>query len=413
MSLLYNTGIQLTALLYALASLFNRKARAFVRGRRALIAQLRSAYARQTAPVIWIHCASLGEFEQGRPLIERMKVALPDYSILLTFFSPSGYEVRHNYAQADHVFYLPWDTPRKAREFVEAVNPVLAVFVKYEFWYNYTRQLTRRNIPVVSVSSIFRNNQIFFRPAGSFFRSILRNFTHFYVQDDESLRLLKGIGITQCTIAGDTRFDRVQQIAALAAEMPEIQRFKENQRIMVIGSSWPEDHQVLIPFINNHRYQLKFIIAPHEISEANLHHIERQLTVKHLRFSALAAQDPSSFQVLIIDNVGLLSSLYRYGEYAFVGGAYGAGLHNTLEPACHGLPVFFGDKNYKKFREAVELLGYGAAFTIHDTEDLVEKYEMINTPDNFMGASQAARLYVQENTGATEKIIEGIRSMIP
>jgi 3-deoxy-D-manno-octulosonic-acid transferase len=361
--------------------------------------------------VVWVHCASLGEFEQGRPVIEALKREFPRYKILLTFFSPSGYEVRKNYAQADYVFYLPLDTPGNAKRWVETVRPRLAIFVKYEFWLNYSRELKRKNLPLISVSTIFRPSQVFFQSYGKTFRGILKNFNYFFVQTHESANLLKSIGINNYLLAGDTRFDRVYQITQSPEEIPVAKRFKGIEKVMVAGSCWPEDIDVLAPFINEK--QLKFIVAPHEIGGDFITSIQKVMEVKSILYSqATEIQNLDDYQVLIIDNVGMLSRLYRYGEFAYVGGAFGKGLHNILEAACYGIPIFFGNKNYQKFNEANDLIMRGGAFEINDFSELKEKYEMVNMPETFLLACEVTRSYVEENLGATEKIISYCRKLL-
>lgn len=367
--------------------------------------------ASNTSPVVWIHCASLGEFEQGRPIIERIRKEFPAYKILLTFFSPSGYEVRKNYTGADYVFYLPFDTPNNARKWVEVTNPALAIFVKYEFWYNYSEQLRRARIPLISASAIFREDQIFFRSSGSPLRKVLRNFNHIFVQNQSSAKLLQSINITNVTIAGDTRFDRVYEITSSKERIQTAEQFKGDEKVMVAGSCWPEDIEVLAPFITE--TPIKFIIAPHEITEEFLTEIEKAIVGKTIRFSK--ATDEAGLEdakVLIIDNVGMLSKLYRYGEFAYIGGAFGKGLHNILEAACYGIPVFFGNKNYQKFNEAQELIMHGGAFEVNDFADLRGKYEMLNTPENFMLACEVTRNYVLHNLGATDKILQYCRNVL-
>jgi 3-deoxy-D-manno-octulosonic-acid transferase len=404
MLLLYNLSITFLRVTYALAAGFNPKARAFVYGRKDYFNRLKQKLSSNTAPLIWVHCASLGEFEQGRPVIEKIRVAYPHIKILLTFFSPSGYEVRKNYNQADYIVYLPWDTERNANRLIDIANPRLVFFVKYEFWYHYTHQLTRRNIPVISVSAIFRPQQLFFRSYGGFYRNILNHFRRIFVQNDESLRLLKSIDITHVTRAGDTRFDRVNQLVRQSEDIELARIFKDNQRIMVIGSCWAEDLEVLIPFINERHGNLKFIIAPHEINEEFIAELERALSVRPVRYSK-ADHSVSHADVLIIDNIGMLGRLYRYGEYAYIGGAFGKGLHNILEAACYGIPIFFGNRNHQKFQEAVDLINRGGAFEVADYRDMKAKFELIHVPENFLLACEVTRHYVEENLGATDKIM--------
>lgn len=381
-------------------------------GRRGLRVRIQEAFSANTHKVVWVHCASLGEFEQGRPLMERWKQEFPEYKILLTFFSPSGYEVRKNYTLADWVFYLPWDTQKNAAAFLNAAKPTLAVFVKYEFWYHFSTELKKRSIPTLSIASIFRQEQLFFKSYGGFYRGILKKFSHFFVQNYASADLLKSIGITSVSVAGDTRFDRVVEIASKAESIPLVEVFKGGEKVMVIGSAWPEDMEVLAPFINEQGRYLKFIIAPHEIDEARLTEIEQCIQQKHVRFSKAEEKRVSDCGVLIIDNIGMLSRLYRYGEFAYIGGAFGKGLHNILEAACYGIPVFFGNKSYQKFQEANDLMNRGGAFEVADYNDLLAKYEMVTTPENFLTACEVTKTYVHENLGATDKIMSYCRNIL-
>ncbi|HEY0655027.1 MAG TPA: glycosyltransferase N-terminal domain-containing protein [Chryseosolibacter sp.] len=404
MILVYNLAISVLSVLLRAASLFHSKAKAFVTGRRNILHSIKVSLAGNRSPVIWIHCASLGEFEQGRPIVEALKENYAAHKILLTFFSPSGFEVRKNFPLADYVFYLPWDTRANARQLVEAVDPVMAIFVKYEFWYHYAAELKKKNIPLLSVSSIFRTNQIFFRSYGALHRRILRNFTWFFVQNHESIKLLNSIGLTNCTRTGDTRFDRVRKIQMASERVPLVEAFKNNQKVFVVGSSWQEDLDLLIPFINENR--LKFIIAPHEIKETSILSLENALQVPSIRYSRATGKNLEDVSVLIIDNIGMLSKLYRYGEFAYIGGAFGKGLHNILEAASNGIPILFGNRNYEKFQEAVDLINRGGAFAVADFPDLKAKYEMLNVPESFLLACEVTRQYVQDNLGATEKIME-------
>lgn len=408
---LYNLAIQTLSFGARFASLFNQKARALVSGRKNLLTSVQHALSSNTSPIVWVHCASLGEFEQGRPIIERLRKEFTNHKILLTFFSPSGYEVRKNYPGADYVFYLPFDTPNNARKWVEVTAPALAIFVKYEFWYNYSQELHKAKIPLISASAIFRDDQVFFKNTGSPFRKVLRNFDHFFVQNQASAKLLQSIGINNVTIAGDTRFDRVYEITSSKESITVAEQFKSDDKVMVAGSCWAEDMDVLAPFINE--TQIKFIIAPHEITESFLHEIERSVVGKTIRFSkATNEAELEGAKVLLIDNVGMLSKLYRYGEFAYVGGAFGKGLHNILEAACYGIPVFFGNRSYQKFNEARELIMLGGAFEVNDFADLRSKYEMVNTPESFMLACEVTRNYVLNNLGATEKVLQYCRKVL-
>lgn len=412
MLFIYNSLLFLVRCGYSLAGLLNLKAKAFNVGRRHIFERLKSQLKSNTSPVIWVHCASLGEFEQGRPVIEKLKAEFPRHKILLTFFSPSGYEIRKNYDQADYVFYLPWDTKKNAAQFISIANPVLAIFIKYEFWYHYSNQLKKRDIPLLSVSSIFREDQLFFKGYGGFYRKILFNFTHFFVQNEESVKLLNSINITHCTKAGDTRFDRVNELVKRAADLPLVTRFKNNEKIMVIGSCWPEDLDVIVPFINENYHHIKFIIAPHEITESFIGNLERSLNAESFRYSQAETANPEKAHVLIIDNIGMLSRLYKYGEFAYIGGAFGKGLHNILEAACYGIPIFFGNKSYHKFQEAIDLINRGGAFEVSDYLDFKNKYETVTLPQTFLLACEVTRQYVEENLGATEKAMQYCRKLL-
>lgn len=407
MKVLYNISIFFAGVGLRLASPFNTKAREFVTGRKHVFKKIKAALEGNQQPIIWVHCASLGEFEQGRPVIESLKRDFPDHKIFLSFFSPSGYAVRKNYAHAAYVFYLPLDTSGNARRLVWILKPRLAIFVKYEFWYHYFRELKRNNIPLLSVSAIFRKDQHFFRKGGGFSRKILKHVTYFFVQNQESFDLLRSINIYNVAVSGDTRFDRVKEIANNKDEVEIAKRFKGNEKLFVIGSAWQEDLDILVPFINEGK--LKFIIAPHEIDETQIRDLQRSLVEKSVLYSQAATRDLEDYSVLIVDNVGLLSRLYRYGEFAYVGGAFGKGLHNILEAACYGIPVLFGSKNYGRFQEAVDLINRGGAFAIHDYPDLKRKFELLNVPETFLLACEVCRQYVDENTGATGRIIDYCR----
>ncbi len=404
MEIMYNLGIHLLAIGYQIAALFNEKARLFIAGRTGIFNQL-SKSIKSTRNLVWIHCASLGEFEQGRPVIESIKEKFPGVKILLTFFSPSGYENKKDYDKADFIFYLPWDKPKNAKRFIEITQPVLAIFVKYEFWYHYSNELKKKNIPLISVSCILRPDQVFFKPYGGLFRKILSNFNHFFAQNQETVDLLARLNIN-ATLAGDTRFDRVYEITQTAKEIGIAKKFKNDLKLFVAGSCWPADMDVLYPMINENPHQLKFIIAPHEISESFIKNIENSISAKTVRYSQ-AKENVGDFQVLIIDNIGLLSKLYRYGEFAYVGGAFGDGLHNILEAACYGVPIFFGNKNYKKYQEANDLIMRGGAFEVADYSDLKTKYQALNNhPENFLLACEVTKSYVKENLGATQKVLD-------
>jgi len=404
---------RLSLLFYRLAawviSPFNKKAKLAVRGRGNILGVIEKRLQNDSNPKAWFHCASLGEFEQGRPIIEKFKKEFPDYKIVLTFFSPSGYEVRKNYEYADYVFYLPWDSPKNARRFIQIVAPKVALFIKYEFWHFFIKELKKNNIPLISASSIFRSNQIYFKPFGGFYLKILKNVSHFFVQNRASKIILEKHNIKHIDIAGDTRFDRVAEIVKNKKLLPEVEKFKGNSQIMVIGSCWEEDINVLMSFINS--ADLKFIIAPHEINGNCQKLIQNDAMRKTILYSELDNQTGDE-EILIVDNIGLLSSLYGYGEYAYVGGAFGAGLHNILEAATYGVPIFFGNKNYKKFNEAVELIKLGGAVAIGDETELRQQFEEFKNATALEIAGQVNKDYVQDNTGATDKIINYCKTIL-
>ncbi|MBO0935498.1 3-deoxy-D-manno-octulosonic acid transferase [Fibrella sp. HMF5335] len=405
--LLYNLSIFLYGLAIRLVAPFNRKARLLVAGR----ARWREPFALKpldlARPVAWFHAASLGEFEQGRPVIEAFRQQHPDYQIVLSFFSPSGYEVRKNYAGADVVTYLPADTAANARDWLAVVRPQKAFFIKYEFWYHYLRALHEAGVETISFSAIFRSNQFFFKPWGGFYRKLLTYFNHIFVQNQASVDLLRGIGITQVTLAGDTRFDRVAQVAAGKRAIPEVARFVGNDPVLVVGSAWAADMAVLIPFLNRFNQPLRVIIAPHEIHPDQISGWQSQLRKPSILFSAIDQLTDSQFadaQCLFIDNIGMLTSLYQYGTFAFIGGAFGKGLHNCLEAATFGLPLFFGP-NYQKFQEAIDLVAQGGAFPVQSTTDLsLIVGDLYKDAPARERAGAICQQYVAHNVGATEKI---------
>ena len=398
----YHVGIRL-------ASLFSQKAKLFSQGRAGIFQKLEKWVGSGPAPIAWFHCASLGEFEQGRPIIESFKDQFPEVRILLTFFSPSGYEVRKNYPKADFICYLPLDTKENAHEWVKIVKPKIAFLIKYEFWHFYIKALKRDKTPVYSVSSIFRPDQIYFKRFSGFQRAILKNITHFFVQDKRSKELLSGIGIDKATLSGDTRFDRVFDICMDVSEIPGLSDFIADKKVMVIGSCWPQDMEVLYPFIQKN--PLKYIVAPHEIESGFIQDIiARSKKTCALYSAGIGAWKDAD--VLIIDNIGMLSKLYQYGHAAYVGGSFGKGLHNILEAATFALPIFFGNKNYMKFNEAVTLVKKGGAFPIGSYEALQNTYNDIVKTDGLELRGKISRDYVKENLGATKHILDHIRTAI-
>ncbi|MBQ7041891.1 MAG: 3-deoxy-D-manno-octulosonic acid transferase [Muribaculaceae bacterium] len=357
---------------------------------------------------IWIHVSSLGEFEQGRPLIELLKVRMPEKKILLTFFSPSGYEVRKNYKGVDAVCYLPFDLKGRVKKFLDVVNPEMAIFVKYEFWGNYLEELHCRNIPTYLISAIFRDTQSFFKWWGGMFRKMLRCYTHLYVQDEASQQLLLSIGITNVTIAGDTRFDRVTDILANSFEISQAKVMTQNVPVTIVaGSTWAPDEQLLLPYFNSHS-GVKLIIAPHEINENRLAEIEHQLHRPYCRLSTATDLEASNTDCLIVDSFGKLSSIYRYGQIAYVGGGFGVGIHNINEAAVYGMPVVFGPK-YKKFKEAKDLISVKGAYSIKDNAEFVSVMDnLLTNADAIKLSGERAGEYIRQNLGATEKIYNDI-----
>lgn len=400
---MYDFGIWLYYFGIWIASFFNKKAKLWIGGRENIFFNL-AAQITDNQSIIWFHCASLGEFEQGRPLIEKIKKSFPDHKILLTFFSPSGYEIRKNYELADYIFYLPLDTKGNAKDFLEIVQPKMAIFVKYEFWFNYLQQLNQRKIPTYLISSIFRKDQIFFKPYGAFFKKMLFFFDHIFVQNENSKKLLLENNITHFSVAGDTRVDRVLAIQKNKNSYEKINAFKGTSEIVIGGSTWPPDEDILIEWIHAQKdFRWKFIIAPHDISENHLAEIEKKLKVNSLRFSKANSINSTAAKVMIIDNIGILSSLYQYGKIAMIGGGFGNGIHNTLEPIAFGLPVIFG-KKFNKFEEAIKLVETGGGFSISNYDEFKNVMENLEKESFYNNASTNAKNYILENQGATTKI---------
>ena len=412
---MYNLIIYLYYLGVIVVSLFNEKVRKMWRGEREAIRILKEKVD-PNAKYVWFHAASLGEFEQGRPLMEQLRRDYPEYKILLTFFSPSGYEVRKNYEGADIICYLPLDTITNARRFLRTIRPVMAFFIKYEFWYNYLHILSHRGVPVYSVSSIFRPGQVFFRWYGRQYSHVLKCFTRFYVQNDVSRELLATIGVTDVTVVGDTRFDRVLQIKAAAKQLPVVENFVGKSKCFIAGSSWQPDEEIFIPWFKDHP-DWKLIIAPHVIGEEHLQQIEKLLAGrKVVRYSAVANSQLSTLNsqlqdssVLIIDCFGLLSSIYRYADVTYVGGGFGVGIHNTLEAAVWDVPVIFGPNN-ERFQEAQGLKACGGGLEIHNADDFQRIMQhFINEPAAIKEAGRQSGLFVEQMTGATQKILSDVQ----
>lgn len=362
------------------------------------------------ARYIWFHAASLGEFEQGRPIIEAIKQDHPEYKILLTFFSPSGYEIRKDYPMADIVCYLPFDKKRNVKKFLKLVQPEKAIFIKYEFWYNFVNQLNKKDIPVYIVSAIFRDSQIFFRWYGKDMRGLLKKYKSICVQDENSVKLLSNIGITNTVVCGDTRFDRVSDIQKQAKQLNIVESFvrkatNENEQTLVAGSTWPKDEDILIPFFNS-TPSLKLIIAPHEVDEAHLKYLEGLLERPYIRYSKAIPEMMDDYDCLIIDNFGLLSSIYAHGQIAYVGGGFGVGIHNVLEAAVYDIPVIFGP-NFKKFLEAQQLIEQGGGYSISDYQSFRGLMDEFQHYDDILKAAGAhAGNYVRSNMGVVDRVMD-------
>lgn len=401
MHFIYNLGITLYGVAIALASLFSNKARLRYAGGRAAVDEMR----RRRTPgerYIWFHAASLGEFEQGRALMERLRASHPEYKIALTFFSPSGYEVRKGYAGADVVTYLPLDRPRNVRAFLDALRPEMAVFVKYEYWGNFLFSLKERRVRTYVVSAIFRPDQVFFRPYGGLFVRMLGCFTKIYVQDERSRQLLSGVGIESVEVTGDTRFDRVADIVRRAEELPVAAAFAgEGRPVVVAGSTWPQDEELLARFISVNKDHLRMIIVPHEVSPSRISELCSRLRCSFALYTQTTPEEAGKADCLVVDTVGILSSLYRYGRVAYVGGGFGAGIHNTLEAAVWGIPVVWGP-NYHKFKEAEGLAACGGGCAVASYRQMEDALNRLLT-DSAAGAS--AGEYVRSKTGATDKIL--------
>ncbi len=407
MKILYNISIGLYHLLIICFSPFNKKAKLWLKGRKRIFNDLEKKLNRKNK-LFWFHAASLGEFEQGRPVIETLKRENPGCFVLLTFFSPSGYEIRKNYEGADIVMYLPFDYPWNVKKFLNIVKPDAAIFIKYEFWYNYISAIHNRNIPLILISAIFRKEQIFFKWYGGWFRKALSYYRYIFVQNNESKDLLKLIGLSDVIVSGDTRFDRVSEIKNDKTKNKLVACFKNGKTILIGGSTWDKDENLIIRFINESDNDIKYIIAPHEISGSHISEIIKKLRVDYIKYSEADGQNLNDYKVLIIDNIGLLSSLYRYAEISYIGGGFGAGLHNILEPATFGLPVIFGS-NYSKFAEAKDLVEKGGAFTVNnfdEFEKIVSTFLSNKTKYNM--ASIICSNFVNENVGATNIILSKI-----
>ncbi|MGM0504598.1 MAG: 3-deoxy-D-manno-octulosonic acid transferase [Bacteroidota bacterium] len=410
---IYLLGIHLYYFVVLIASLFNRKAKLWIRGRKKLLKTIESRVSRESKTA-WFHCASLGEFEQGRPLIEAFKKKYTDFKILLTFYSPSGFEIRKNYQHADDVFYLPLDTPRNAKKFLNLVKPDIIFFIKYEFWYFFLREIYKRKIPLYLVSGIFRKEQRFFKPFNLQYRKMLRFFSHFFVQNEPSEKLLQSIDIKNVTVTGDTRFDRVYAIAKQSKALPLIEKFKNNSGVFIAGSTWKPDEEIIINYYNQTVQKFKLIVAPHEVNAENIERILKLFDThkKVVKYSEANINNIEEADVLIVDCIGLLSSLYRYGDIAYIGGGFGKGIHNILEAATYGIPVIFGP-NYEKFQEAVALIQVGGAIAIQNYNDFEHTINRLLSDKNLIHEKgEIASTFVKQKTGATEKILNTINTTL-
>lgn len=408
--LIDNIIIRLLAVVIRIASLWNPKARQWLEGRKDILKKVREALEANERPVIWMHSASLGEFEQGRFLLENIRTSYPGYCIVITFFSPSGYEIMKNYKGADHIFYLPSPTSNNAEKFIQLLNPRLVLWIKYDYWFHYLYELKKRNTPVLLISAIFHRKNAFFKWYGPLYTRMLHLFTWLFVQDEPSQKRLNAIGLGNVSVSGDTRFDRVIDIAGNFSPVPLIDQFIENRKVIVAGSTWPEDEEELDHYANTHP-EILFIIAPHEIDVDHLEEIEK-LFHYTIRYSTLKANDPDQLKknTIIIDNIGMLSRLYKYATITYVGGGFGdGGVHNVLEAAVFGKPVIFGPV-FNQYREAIDLLEEGAAYTVDNALDLEKTLDgLLLNPDIYKECADASRDYVYGQRGATEKILNYIQ----
>jgi 3-deoxy-D-manno-octulosonic-acid transferase len=417
MQQIYSFLIFCYGLLIRVAAVFNKKAALWLNGRTQYWEILDKIFAASPfnlpgRKLAWFHCASLGEFEQGRPIIEAFRQQHPDYLILLTFFSPSGYEVRKEYAGADLILYLPLDTQSNVRKFVETVKPDIAFYIKYEFWFNFLSYLQSKKIPTILVSAIFRPDQVFFKGYGEWPRKILKGFTRIFVQNEDSKELLQFIGIENAEVSGDTRFDRVAAVVAKPREIAIARAFVQNHKVVVAGSTWPADEEILFNLIEQNKHNLRFIIAPHEINPEHIASLIQKAGTKAVLFSKTKAEVVSTAEILIIDSIGMLSQLYQYGTIAYIGGGFGVGIHNILEASAFGLPVFFGP-TYHKFNEARELIRLKGAFEVSKPEELLLKTdELLSDPAKLAKASEISKNFVIDGCGATGIILQRVNELI-
>lgn len=407
MLLLYNLVVSIAGFFLKIVALFSPKIKLFIEGRKNVFSILEEKI-KPTDKTIWFHSASLGEYEQGLPVIEKIKEKYPSHKIIVTFFSPSGYEVRKNNNVADVTIYLPLDTKSNAKKFLKLAHPELAFFIKYEFWLNYLKELENNKIPTYLISGIFRDNQMFFKWYGGFYRKALTAFTYFFVQNQKSKEKIEAIGFKNVIVSGDTRFDRVAAILERDNSVDFIEKFKDNTPIIVIGSSWPKDEVLLAEYINQAPSTVKFIIAPHNIKQDQISSLKSQITKSTILFSEKeSVADLSKYNVFIIDTIGLLTKIYSYGDIAYVGGGFGnPGIHNILEPATFGIPIVIGP-NYSNFAEAVELVKIGGCLVISNSTELKQSFDHLLLDEKYLKEkSQICKSYIQDNKGATESIMK-------
>jgi len=408
----YTFFIYIYTLLIKCAALFNTKARLWVKGRHKIIDIISQRLKDETAPLVWFHASSLGEFEQGGPVIETLKRDYPHYKIVLTFFSPSGFEIRKNYNSADYIFYLPSDTMTHAKKFVSIVKPKIAIFIKYEFWFNYIHFLSLNRIPIFYISAIFRNGHYFFKFYGCWSLKQLQKAEYFFVQDNFSEEILQSHGISKVSVAGDTRFDRVVDITTSHQKLPLIECFKGKNLIFIAGSTWDKDVELIFKLSELMPPEIKFIIAPHLIDKSNLIKLKVLFGKSSCFYSELNIENASTYRTVIIDNIGMLSTLYSYGYVAYIGGGFGKGIHNILEAACYGLPVLFGPQ-YKKFREAHELKALKTAFSIKDCNELIQiTHQLFDDKKFYADISEKNKNFVISHSGTVKKIMDRIKTYL-
>lgn len=412
MQILYPILLFLAKGFIPIASLFNKKMKLFYKGRLETFEKLQQKISEKDQ-TIWMHCASLGEFEQGRPVLEKLKFEYPNHKFILSFFSPSGYEVRKDYKIADVVVYLPLDTAKNAKMFLEKVHPSLVIFIKYEFWPNILAELKNHKIPTILVSGIFRTDQVFFQNNKKWFQQSLKTFTHFFVQNNESLQLLNSIDYNNVSLSGDTRFDRVFDIVKNKKELPLLKLFNKNSLTLVAGSTWEKDEELLVHYINTKADDKeRFIIAPHVIKQVSIEKLIRNISKKTLRYSKATTENIQYADVLIIDSIGILTSVYAYASFAYVGGGFGAGIHNILEPATYGIPILIGP-TYHKFQEAVDLIEKKACFEVQNQDSLNQKLTLFFSNKEFVKKSGKTALhYIQEHIGATDLVVEYVTKLL-